>query len=96
MKYRIKTRDFKGNYEDLDDVRGWYFVGGEEEIETQSDSRALVFTDSFITSGKMKKKKFDLTAQEAYDLYLALDSEDEVNGYTFDSEDENTIVKVNK
>ena len=93
MRYKIKTRDFKGNYDNLDDVRGWYFVGGECEIDTQSDSQALVFADSTTSFVEVK---FDLTAQEAYDLCLKLEDEDDADGYISDPNEQYTIVKINK
>jgi len=93
MKYKIKTRDWKGIYDNLSDVIGWYLVGGEDEIETGSDCRALVFADSSIYFPEVAIE-FDLTPQEAYDILIQLDSEDEVNGYTWDSEDEEVIIKI--
>lgn len=85
MKYKIKTRDWKGTYGHMADVEGWVIVGGEDDIETGGDCFALVFCSG---------KKPDLNPQEAYDLYQLLNDVDDISGYHKVRGEQNTIERI--
>lgn len=56
------TRDWKGSYckEDFASVKGMICQGGEDDVDTQGDMYAMVFTD----------QQTDESAQDLYDLFM--------------------------
>ena len=75
MKIKVITRDWKGSYckEDLADIKGMICQGGEDDVDTQGDMYAMVFTD----------QQTDESAQELYNLFMDFVSvyEDEYRYY---------------
>ena len=69
-KFAIVTRDYKGRYENLGQVKGMMLHGAEDEIETRSDGFAMCFVDG----------KTNISPQKLYDVWLELFNDD-VDGY---------------
>ena len=87
MKFKIMTRDYKGIHDHMGRVRGWLLFGGEDEIDTRSDSQALIFCDC-------KCEDKSITPQEIYDINEALYEEDVVSGYKWVENEDDAIEKV--
>ena len=85
MKFRIVTRDWKGKY-NLKKVLGWYLLGGEKDIDTYSDSYAMVFSDEPCK---------DMTPQKAWNINMVLQEEkDECEQYTSVEGEQDTFKNI--
>jgi hypothetical protein len=83
MKYKVQTRDWKGNYSG-GVCKGWKLFADEDDINTGTDAFAR-----FFCKGKPKGKK--MAGQDVYDLWEELLCDD-VERYTLD-EDEIIVEK---
>ena len=71
-KYIIITRDWKGNYSesDMEDVRGYHLIGGEEEIKDGNDCYKMIFS----------KKPSKFTVEDILEIDKKLYDEDVYRG----------------
>ena len=76
MKYKMITRDWKGQYSKNEDLKGWHLFGTEEKIQTGQDSYATIFCDSRIRSNVY-------APQDIYDIIESIECGEDVEGFTY-------------
>lgn len=84
MPFKIRTRDWKGTYNDS--VVGWELFASEDKILTGGDSFAEVFI-----KGEFNK---NIDGQEIYDIHQALLGGENVLGYDLDEKDDSILIKI--
>lgn len=84
MKFKFRTRDWKGSYHDSS-VKGWELFATENEINTGKDC----FTEIYIKD----KCEVKITGQDIYDIYESLLCGDVVDGYVLDEKEDSILIK---
>lgn len=85
MKFKIRTRDWKGSYDSS--TVGWKLFASEDTIETGQDCFAEVFC-------KGEKCTLNIKGQEIYDIHETILCGEDVAGYDLDEKNDSILIKL--
>ena len=84
MKFKIRTRDWKGSYDDS--TVGWKLFASVDKIVTGQDA----FAEIYVKGNPPK-----ISGQEVWNIYESLLCGEDVKGYALDEKDEKIVCSLN-